>query len=164
MRVAMVGDSNVLRLSSVPEWPKFSVSGAKAENFALQSKFRESLLYKPDIVFLLLGGNDISRTCTPLSIANNIRKIQDKYYQNGASRIYVFEIMPRTKPRGLHPDQFSRTKSGVNLRLRRKIREDLICLGGRAVFDTFLAEDGVHLNSEGQQQLMSSIADRVIPS
>lgn len=161
-KVALVGSSYVSRLEKfcegdlkIPGEVKFfGVSGMRADNIP-QNKINEILIFKPDIVIILVGGNDICDNSSPNDIVKNIKNLVDELKENAVQFIYVSEILPRGKFKysvELTIERFNSQKKKINKKLQNFANASVISMKKIKYPEDYI-RDCVHLNDSGQKKL-----------
>ncbi|KAK3107288.1 hypothetical protein FSP39_011166 [Pinctada imbricata] len=130
-RIALFGSSYIRRLDEfcggdlgIPHTVKFFGKGgmtAGHPHFFLKSQV---LHFQPDIVFICLGGNDISATSSPCEIVRNIKTLVNELISTGVRRVLVSEVLERgdfTKAPGLTKDSFDKQRKKINQMLKSKL-------------------------------------------
>ena len=83
MRIALVGHSYVKRMPKLrfsrATVRKFCYGGAHASSFDQSKEFAELKKFNPELIFLQIGGNDISRYSNPEIIAENIQHLVSEF-------------------------------------------------------------------------------------
>lgn len=99
---ALVGSSYIERLRRfstgdlhVPGTIKwFGLSGIRIQVFP-RPVFSSIVSFKPDCVFVHMGGNDITTSTTPRDVSDRLLKFRERLLDCGVKRVYMAEILPR---------------------------------------------------------------------
>jgi lysophospholipase L1-like esterase len=79
-------------------------------------------LYAPDVVFIHIGANDISKDSFCKTICENIQSLVGVIYKVGAKVVFVAEICQRgnfTKALGLTFQTYNKNKNSINRTLQK---------------------------------------------
>ena len=158
-RVALFGSSYVRYLGQycngdlrIPhsEVRFFGFGGMKAGSINQRLK-HEMLQFQPEVVFICLGGNDISTTSSPLAIVKNIRRFVNELIAAGVRRVLVSEVLDRgnfDKSPGLTKTVFDAQRKKVNQMLKFKLRRNVVNFPEIQYPDHY-SDDDVHLDERG---------------
>jgi hypothetical protein len=99
VKFAVFGSSVVARLNTFctgdmknrGECNCFGLGGMKAE-YVFDSLLVKLRLYAPDVVFIHIGANDISKDCSCKTICENIQSLVGEIYKAGAKVVFDAEI------------------------------------------------------------------------
>ena len=158
-KIALFGDSYISHLErfcfgdmKVPGDVRFyGVGGMNFENFS--ETFDDLKLFKPDAVFINLGGNSIMTTSKPSELAENLINIVNELKKDGVKKVYVAEITERGKfkPKNLEKKCVDGQRKKINKILRAKYGNDFIVLRD-IKYDRDYSTDLVHFNDRGKQK------------
>ena len=93
----------------------------KAENVS-DSILVKLRLYAPDVVFIHIGANDISKDCSCKTICENIQSLVDEIYKAVAKVVFIGEICQRgnfTKAPALTFQTYNKIKNSINRTLQK---------------------------------------------
>lgn len=169
-KLAIFGSSHVSRLESfcdrngleleVPFLVRFiGQGGLKAGSTLSSSKMRELLEFQPDIVIVIIGGNDINDDCSPYHVFENICMLEHAIKRAGTKNVYICEILHRNnfkKAPGMTEERYKTIKNVINKKLGKEFGNQCIRLKDLR-FPHHFAEDCVHLNDQGQKKLFHVI-------
>ena len=105
--------------------------------------------YKPRLVLLCLGGNDMLRKQPQASTENNLRLLVQTIRASGANVVLIG--VPEPKLFGGAPDFYSRIADEMKLPLEREIFNDVLK-------DNRLKPDPIHANAAGYRQVAERLA------
>jgi lysophospholipase L1-like esterase len=121
-----------------------------------QQLLERMLRWVPDVVIVVLGGNDITSRCQPRDISLDILKLCRLVKARGVATVVVAGICQRWAfcDNALTSDRFTAIGSAIDRYVRRyfpvssmvHVREDVHWLS-----------DGVHLSEEGMAEYMESL-------
>ena len=100
----------------------------KAENVS-DSLLVKLRLYAPDVVFIHIGANDISKDSSCKTICENIQSLVGVIYKAGAKVVFVAEICQRgnfTKASGLTFQTYSKNKNSINRTLQKLFGDNFV--------------------------------------
>lgn len=162
-KVGILGHSYVNRLpfESPLQLPSFEVrkfgsSGAKVSNITQRSVWYSFLDYKPDLVLLMLGGNDINVNTQTTSLCHEIKNLAIMIEELTGANCMIMNIEPRLQPRDISPDLYNTYKNAVNRSLGR-IPDSKSRIRGMGIEKEDLCHDGVHLSVIGNEKLMKRL-------
>jgi lysophospholipase L1-like esterase len=120
VKFAVFGSSFVARLNTfctgdmkIPvECNFFGLGGMKAENVS-DSLLVKLRLYAPDVVFIHIGANDISKDSSCKTICENIQSLVDEIYKAVAKVVFIGEICNFTKAPGLTFQTYNKNKNST---------------------------------------------------
>ena len=118
---------------------------------------------RPDVVFLQVGGNDISKDSSPTLILVKMKRLVsvllEKYH---VSTVIVGSVFCRRKPRGLSRRAYDRKKQKINKFLSKEFGTSK--RGKKSFFfphkffkEKYFDRDGIHLNQDGNRCFYNSI-------
>lgn len=158
MKIGIFGSSYVTRLNSwcrgyfkVPAIVRFFGKGGMRADRIPSVIFSELLSFRPDVVFLQLGGNDISDNCVPNEILKNITNCVNELRNSGVQRVFVGEILQRgdfRKAPGLDIIRFDRIRKVINKKLQKLFKDEFIVFP-KLKYPRDYLDDKVHLNDKG---------------
>ena len=172
-RVAILGHSYVGRLTfgqdkrytegAVPyRVQRFWQSGATIESLQNTGEWTSFCEFRPHLVFLYIGGNDINAGSSVRVITARLEQIVERVEAiTGISRsCQLFTLEPRTTPRFVSPEGYARIRNAVNrfMRCRRFFLRNRLVHFNIASADLV---DGVHISRTKSQQLATFITSRI---
>lgn len=139
----------------------FGLGGMKIASISIP-KYTKLLNFKPNYVFIQLGGNDINSDCVPRDIYEKIVGCVDHLYLNGGKRVYVGEILRRGhfKDSKMTTTQFNRIRRTINKLLKKRLGSDFI-LFPDIHFPTDYCKDSVHLSCSTKKSGMMKYVYRL---
>ena len=126
------------------------------------SKIREIKHFCPDVVCILLGGNDISDMSSPCGFFRHIAKVVDEIEKVCDPKIYVCELLPRGKfkfSKDLTYERYEAQRKKINKKLRSPHHASVISLG-KIKYPKDYISDLVQLNESGQKKFAQSYYQR----
>ena len=105
--------------------------------------------YKPRLVLLCLGGNDMLRKQPEVSTENNLRLMVQTIRASGAEVMLIG--VPEPKLFGGAPDFYTRIAEDMKLPLERDVLNDVLK-------DNRLKSDPIHANAAGYRQVAERLA------
>ena len=105
--------------------------------------------YKPRLVLLCLGGNDMLRKQPESTTVNNLRLLVQTIRASGASVVLIG--VPEPKLFGGAPDFYARIAEDMQLPLEREVFNDVLK-------DNRLKSDPIHANAAGYRQVAERLA------
>ncbi|KAK3106075.1 hypothetical protein FSP39_013365 [Pinctada imbricata] len=136
-KFGLLGSSYVSRLSRymhhdmrLPGYVAFwGRGGMKTDNIP-EEIWEEIADFKPNCIFMHIGGNDISATVNPRDVAKRILDIRDSLIEKGVKTVFVGEIVRRRPSQkytpGLTAQEFDRLRKIVNSALKKRLGKNLI--------------------------------------
>lgn len=133
----------------------FGTGGLTARS--CQREIVQLLSWEPDVVFLIIGGNDVGTAPDVSEVVDSVTAIRQQLLDFGCRRVFVAEIARRSRDRYCSAEEYSSLRCGINRLLRKVIGgADLVDLHRRwRAFQQFA--DGVHANAAGNNQLLGLI-------
>ncbi|KAK3089506.1 hypothetical protein FSP39_018796 [Pinctada imbricata] len=158
-KIAIFGSSYVSRLGrycnfdlKIPGIVRFFGQGGMKACDAIDSrKFSQLLDFSPDVVFMVIGGNDVSDTSIPSDIFKSIMEIISTLYSSGVKRVFISEIIERgnfEKAPGLTRERFNKQRKVINKKLKTACRDNFVMMKVKFPKD-YDENDFVHLNCDG---------------
>ena len=136
VKSGVFGGSFVARLNSlwtgdmnIPGECNFvGLDGMKAENVS-DSLLVKLRLYAPDVVFIHICANDISKDSSCKNICGNIQSLVGEIYKAGAKVVFVAEICQSgnfTKAPGLTCQSYNKHKNSINRTLQKLFGDNFV--------------------------------------
>ena len=72
----------------------FGVSGMSTRR-EFQDKLDEMKHYRPDVVFMNLGGNDITESTDIQNLVKRLKNIVKELYENGITQVFIATVIGR---------------------------------------------------------------------
>ena len=126
-KFATFGDSYVTHLekftggrSDVSNCRFFGVSGMSTRR-KFQDKFDEMKHHRPDVVFMNLGGNDITESTDIQNLVKRLKNIVKELYENGSTKAIVATVIER----GSFPEWTGLATPIFNKIRHKKLRTEL---------------------------------------
>ena len=113
---------------------------------------------KPDVIFLQVGGNDISPESVATDIVNNFLEFASDMIRNRAGKVIIGSVLKRTNPRRMPISQYDKRRKAVNKMLVEETHlNDKIEFRNHQSFHKSPLRDGVHLNAKGNRAVFHSV-------
>lgn len=147
--------------------------------YTVQEKLSEVLRFRPDIVFLQIGSNDLSNgLCNPSVLAHSIVSLAERIVLHGAKRVIIGQILWRDFPSASRC-QFCWDHMGVTLpTYNHRVgqtnealanltsgKENLVCWHHHGFWNqeaALISADGVHLNEQGMTKYAFSVRRSIL--
>jgi lysophospholipase L1-like esterase len=166
VKFAVFGSSFVARLNTFctgdmknpGECNFFGLGGMKAENVS-DSLLVKLRLYAPDVVFIHIGANDITKDSYCKTICENIQSLVGEIYKAGAKVVFVAEIYQRgnfTKAPGLTFQTYNKNKNSINRTLQKLFGDNFVKFKYISFHGDF-GKDLVHFSPSGMKKYFSRI-------
>ena len=113
----------------------------------LQDKFDEMKHYRPDVVFMNLGGNDITESTDIHNLVKRLKNIVKELYENGTTKVFVATVIERgsfPEWTGLATPIFNKIRHALNKKLRTELGTELIDVGKKMKYHRHYNNDLVH--------------------
>ena len=147
--------------SEVSNCPFFGVSGMSTRR-KFQDMFDEMKHYRPDVVFMNLGGNDITESTDIQNLVKRLKDIVKELYENGITKVFVATVIEQSSfPEwtGLTRPIFSKIRHALNKKLRTELGTDLVDVRKKIKYHRHYNNDLVH---PGYHQGGMYLLDRLI--
>lgn len=162
-RVAILGHSYVSRFNRPDpqlfreglQVELFPVPGAHVTDILTGPVFDACVAFQPDLVLLIIGGNDITPITEGKVLANRIADVAREIEEKAGGHCKIVGVESRTKPRGMEADLFKRIKNSVNRNLRMRIAFTSARFVPMSMSTDDLEDDGIHLTPWGSYQLFN---------
>ena len=152
-KFAIFGDSYLTNLekftggrSEVSNCLFFGVSGMSTRR-KFQDKFDEMKHYRPDVLFMNLGGNDITESTDIQNLVKRLKNIVKKLYENGITKVFVATVIERgsfPEWTGLTRPIFNKIRHALNKKLRTELDTDLVDVRKKIKYHRHHNNDLVH--------------------
>jgi lysophospholipase L1-like esterase len=127
----------------------FGVGGMRTDSVPL-SLLKQIFAFKPDVVAVHLGGNDISVDSSPVAIFERLMDLKKKLHDGGVLEVVFMSICPRgnfTRSPGLTKAGFTRQRGVINRLLGKDSAVSVVRL--TMIYPQDYCSDGVHFNDRG---------------
>ena len=132
---------------------KFFKPGAKIREFQNTQQFEQLKTFKPDLTYLFIGGNDITKKMKTSKVVSWICKLIENVEKETDGQVKFVKIEPRLRSKGLEGPAYNKMRT----RLLNKIKYKKEFFRGRLCHLPFKMEnlkgDGVHPNRKGTELL-----------
>ena len=162
-KIALFGDSYISRLErfcggnlKIPGEVRFyGIGGLNLDNYS--NTLDKLILFRPDAVFISLGGNSINSKTKPKQLATKFKTIIEKLKSNGVKQVYVAEFTERGDFRDplLDKEGFEDQRKKLNKIFRKEFRNFIVFRDIRFPSDYDI--DLVHYNPKGKQKFFYNV-------
>ena len=135
---------------------KFFVPGATVASIQSGRVWERFLNYKPDLTFLLIGGNDITTHSLQTNIARSIILLAKRVVELTGGEVKIITVERRPVPRRVSPISYNRQRTSINRFLKHR---DPFTVR-RLVFSEATdhdSHDGVHLRDRASHDLVNIV-------
>ena len=131
---------------------KFFVPGATVDSIQTGNVWQRFTDFKPDLTFMIIGGNDITYASQPAVIARKIIQLAKRVKEETGGEVRIVTIEKRSSPRGLTVIRYNRQRTSINryLKTRDPFTLNRLIFSEATLSDFF---DGVHLRNRAIQEL-----------
>ena len=147
------------------------VSGARSID-VIRDQLDEAVKFKPDLIFISVGANDVTLNTSDEEFGKNIQKITQKSLETGAEIIWINIPDFSTSPILLPPLNmyFSNKSRQLNIVLDSVLSKTSVCLvdinkKAKKVFlsqlDKYFSQDMFHPSYEGYRYWVENISDPI---
>ena len=153
-RLAVFGSSHVNQLQThLKTYPGRFLEGHThmfigRDEMRVDHKFEEAFAqlrkFRPDAVFVILGGNDIGGTTSPADLAYALMNVRSRMLELGAKVVLFGSVERRLKTCGVTPHAYDKVRRKVNKKLRKFLKKCYVDLNKKWKFPRQYASDGVH--------------------
>ena len=164
LKVALCGDSNCRGLigMSKRELSSYNIRNFGVSGFTSSDLFHSIILteiseWNPDVVVIILSGNDIKPRMDINCVLNNFCGIAD-YFNSKNITVRFSQLFFRNKPRNLSIEQYNKICNLINRKMK-KILPKMTFYSGicQSKAEFLLKCDGVHLSFYGKQLFLRKI-------
>ncbi|VDI08064.1 Hypothetical predicted protein [Mytilus galloprovincialis] len=114
--------------------------------------------FRPHVVFIQVGGNDITPEASVKDIAENLIELAVEIQQQGVSQVIIGSVIIRLRPRNMSVSQYDNKRTKINKHLSEKTPQTAgIKFWSHKCFRHNHLRDGVHLNDKGNEAFFFSI-------
>ena len=124
----------------------FGVSGMSTRR-KFQDKFDEMKHYRPDVVFMNLGGNNITESTDIQNLVKRLKNIVKELYENGITKVFVATVNEQASfPEWTSLTRliFNKIRHALNKKLRTELGTDLVDVGKKIKYHRHYNDDLVH--------------------
>ena len=169
MRIAVLGHSQARYL----EFKQYNIrvfykSGANFRNIQESSQFQSFINYKPDLVFLLLGSNDIrenNENSNINSIVSNYIELKEEIQERIQPRegTYLLDLEKRTLDnKYINKDIFRKIRNSLIKKIKKIDKNSFIPYRPvSGLLDSDIGPDGIHVNYRGAKKIAETIEEKV---
>ena len=122
----------------------FFTPGATVTSIQTSSVWERLIAYKPELTFLLIGGNDITPESSPRNIARSIIAVAKRIKDETGGEICILTIERRPNPCGVSFFRYNQQRNSINrfLKHRDPFTKNRLIFSEARDGDS---QDGVHL-------------------
>lgn len=135
------------------------VSGGRVATVRQTEEFQFVLDYKPDVTYLIFGGNDIDKQTHPKTLAQHREQLAQEIESRTGGIVRIVGIESRTNPWYVTPEEFNKIKNSINRFLKKVFPWSKVRYSSMNMSKEELTCDGVHLNREGCQALVKRLVE-----
>ena len=161
--IAVLGHSFVAYLPEYHQPPihvtLLAKPGATVDSLKESSAWEELVDLRPELTFLIIGGNDIHHGIVPKDLAYAINDLAESVEQVTGGACMVVGIEKRPNPRGLSGKEFNTIRNGVNRWLKRDIPFTRARYMSMDTVQGDFRSDGIHLTQEASRRLLLKFID-----
>ena len=168
MRVAILGHSQVKYLNFRTAdlgIKKFYKSSATFVSIRETNQFQELVQYKPNLIFLLLGSNDITENVNISKIVENYINLKEEITSKiePVQGIYLLDIEKRTRNnRYVNYSTYRKVRNALIKKIKKFDKPNFIPYKPvSGLLDSNIGPDGVHVNPEGAKKIAETIEEKV---
>ena len=135
---------------------RFFLPGATIESIQQGRVWQRFLEYRPNLTFLLIGGNDITSQSQPANIARAIITLAKRVRDLTCGEVKIITIENRPAPHRISAVRYNRQRTSINRYLKHR---DPFTVG-RLVFAEATdrdSQDGVHLRDSAMEDLAHNL-------
>ena len=113
-------------------------------------------------VALIFGGNDLCAQDFDLpQLSTALVGFAEQLRAAGVSKIYIFPILPRLRPRGVRRETYQQRQEAVNHVWASRFRRPPIVFIDWPVGEQMIGADGVHLSRRGRSMVLQAISSEI---
>ena len=137
---------------------QFAVPGGTVASVQRGKVWDKLIQFRPDLIFLVIGGNDISLSTDVTVLAKEIENLAKRIEECTGGYCKIVGLEHRTHPHDMNADEYTKAKNAVNLRLRRQLYWARQRYMGMGMYREDLW-DGVHLGTGACQRVLDYFLD-----
>lgn len=107
---------------------KFFTSSGMRLDSKFSATFDRLLGYRPEVVFVILGGSDIHPACSVMGIVSSLISVRQRLLDRGAKRVFISGIEARGKTLGLTPKVYTKIRRSIHKKLSKILGSDFVDL------------------------------------
>ena len=166
MRIAVLGHSQARYLHFDSYNIKvFYKSGATFGSIRETTQFQSFLKYNPDLVFLLLGSNDIREQSTINSIISNYTELKEEILGQIQVKegIYLLDIERRTlSNKYIDKETFRKIRNSLIKNIKKIDKKYFLPYRPvSGLLESDIGPDGTHVNSKGARKIAETIEEKI---
>ena len=159
LKVALLGHSQIRKLKIIPNKHqkilKIYKRGGKLDNFLTEQTKTKLENFKPDLIYVILGSNDLDQKQNTNKIISFKRKFEEFSKEIGSLNLELnynirfLEIEPRISTR-INREEYCKVRKAINRLLRRKLGKYFLFTECKGIGEENIGTDGVHINARGR--------------
>ena len=169
MRIAILGHSQTRNLYFDRfRVRKFYKAGATFRSISNTVSFQQLINYKPDLVFLLLGSNDIKQSnnhSTVNNIVYNYLNLKEEILNNirPTKGIYLLDIEQRTKDNKYASNiVYRKIRNSIIKNIKKVDKKNFIPYRPvSGLLKSDIGPDGVHVNEKGARKIVRTVQEKI---
>ena len=142
----------------------FSQGGATFSSIISSTAYSDLLVFSPDVVVLVLGGNDLVYGCRVADVYNDLEYLANTINNYCSPQFGVHILEPEHRegdPRFVGPSDYLSLRNSLSRKIKHKNFPNFLPLIKYGVNSNLLSGDGVHLNDCGQALLLSVLKNHI---
>ena len=169
MKVALLGHSQTRYLNFDKfRVRKFYKAGATFKSITNSIFLQQLIEYKPDLVFILLGSNDIIESHNQSTVSNIVgdylnlkEEISNKI--KPAKGIYLLDIEKRTKDNKYSTNNvYRKIRNAVIKNIKKIDKESFIPFKPvSGLLESDIGSDGIHVNERGARKIVGTVQNKI---
>ena len=139
-------------------------SGATYNSILNTSAYSDLLNSSPDLVLLVLGGNDLVTGSRVAEVYSDLEYLVNSIFKGCSPQYGVYLVEPEQRigdPRFVAPEDYNALRNSLVRKIRFKKFPSLLSITGRGVTRDVLSDDGVHFDQYGQSLFITVIKDHI---
>ena len=169
MKIAVLGHSQTRYLNfNRYTVKKFFKSGATFKSITETTAFQHLVSYKPDLIFLLLGSNDIRENYNHSTISNTLNNYQNLKEEiliriNPIKGTYTLDIERRTiESRYSSSTAYRKIRNSIIKNIKKIDRKSFLPYRPvSGLLESDIGPDGIHVNEKGAKKIVDTIQQKI---
>ena len=142
----------------------FCQGGATFSSITSSSAYSDLLVFSPDLVILVLGGNDLINGCRIGDVYSDLVQLVDTINNYCSPQFGVHILEPEHRvgdPRFVGQSDYLSLRNSLSRKIKHKNFPYFLPLIKHGVNRNLLSDDGVHLDDCGQALLLTVLKDHI---